>query len=650
MAAPSPTPLQTAATTRRRSLLARIDRRILRSVIYSVVMLLLFALFKAAEWFIEHKVAGGEQLSIPLAVGIALSLGAVFQLSHKRVEDAVADWLNRAARTREQGLNDLAQEILLIRDAGTLKRRVVDRLDQVLETKGSALYLTVTEEKFDLAISTYEGLPAEVSCDDPALLHAMLQRSPTAPAARGSKLPLPMIWPIIVRGRMTGFIGAGSRERNESLDEFQIKAVGRVADAVGSSLALLDSSLKTQSPLTLPARPSIAVLPFQNLSGDPEQEYFADGTVEEITTALSRFRSLFVIARNSSFTYKGRAIDVKQVGRELGVRYVLEGSVRKSGDNVRITGQLIDALTGAHLWADRFDGKLADIFDLQDQITASVVGAILPKLEEAEIERTRRKPTESLEAYDYYLRGLALANHQSREANDEALRLFYKAIQLDSGFAAAYALAARCFIFRKTNGWMTDRMAEIDEAARLARCGIELGKDDAVALSHVAHVLAYVVGDLDHAASICDHALALNANAAVGWGVSGFIKVLLGEPDAGIERVAHAMRLSPRDPLAFAWYLYTSIAHFYAGRNDEATSWSERGLRELPNHPGLLRSYAASSASAGRFEDARKAMERLRQLAPSLRLSNLEDVLPPARRPEDRRKYVEALRKAGLPE
>jgi adenylate cyclase len=236
--------------------------------------------------------------------------------------------------------------------------------------------------------------------------------------------------------------------------------------------------------LPLPDKPSIAVLPFKNMSGDPEQEYFADGIVEEIITALSRFRQLFVIARNSSFTYKGRAVDEKQVGRELGVRYVLEGSVRRSGDRVRVTGQLIDAVTGAHLWADRFDGALEDIFDLQDRVTTSVVGAIAPKLEQAEIDRAKRKPPENLDAYDYYLRGMA-SHYQSwsKDAINEALRLYYKAIELDPDFASAYGAAARCYIERRSSNWMTDRVKETAETERLARRAVELGRDDAQALS-----------------------------------------------------------------------------------------------------------------------------------------------------------------------
>jgi TolB-like protein len=230
--------------------------------------------------------------------------------------------------------------------------------------------------------------------------------------------------------------------------------------------------------LALPDKPSIAVLPFQNLSADPEQEYFADGVVEDITMALSRFRWLFVIARNSSFTYKGRAVDVKQVGRELGVRYVLEGSVRKAGNRMRIAGQLIDAGTGAHLWADHFDGALEDMFDLQDHVTAKVVGAIGPKVRDEEIKRATRKPTENLDAYDYYLRGLVKIRRMTAGANREALELFCKAIELDRALACAYGMAAHSIVVRKARGWTIDPVRESAEAVRLARKAVYLGEDD----------------------------------------------------------------------------------------------------------------------------------------------------------------------------
>jgi TolB-like protein len=304
---------------------------------------------------------------------------------------------------------------------------------------------------------------------------------------------------------------------------------------------LTKPTTETAQPLALPDKPSIAILPFTNLSSDPEQEYFADGVVEEIITALSRLQWLFVIARYSSFTYKGRSVDVKQIGRELGVRYVLEGSVRKAGSRVRITGQLVDALTRAHLWADRFDGELEDIFDLQDQITASVIGAIAPKLEQAEIERAKRKPTESLDAYDYFLRGMAAVHLWTREANNEALTHFHRAIELYPNYASAYGMAARCYSQRKASGWTTNRVREIAEAARLAHRAAALGRNDPVALCTAGLALANVVGDVDNGAALIDRAVMLNPNLAWAWLFSGWVKVLLGEPKVAIERFARAM-------------------------------------------------------------------------------------------------------------
>ncbi|MGY3455307.1 TolB-like protein [Bradyrhizobium sp. LM3.4] len=258
-----------------------------------------------------------------------------------------------------------------------------------------------------------------------------------------------------------------------------------------------DLAAANQRPtLALPDKPSIAVLSFQNLSADPEQEYFADGVVEDITMALSALRWLFVIARNSSFTYKGRHVDVKQVGRELGVRYVLEGSVRKAGNRIRIAGQLIDAENGAHLWTDRFEGALEDMFDLQDHVTASVISAIAPKLQVEEIRRANRKPTENLTAYDYYLRGLVKLRRTTMEANREALALFCRAIELDRGLACAYGMAAWCYVQRKARGWMIEPEQESAEATRLARKAVHLGGDDPVALSRGGYALAFVAQEV----------------------------------------------------------------------------------------------------------------------------------------------------------
>jgi adenylate cyclase len=402
-------------------------------------------------------------------------------------------------------------------------------------------------------------------------------------------------------------------------------------------------------PSALPDKPSIAVLPFTNMSGEPEQEYFVDGMVEDIITALSRFNQLFVIARNSSFTYKGRAVDLKQVGRELGVRYVLEGSVRKAGNRVRITGQLIDASTGAHLWAHRFDGELANIFDLQDQVTASVVGAIAPRIEQAEIERAKRKSTESLDAYDYYLRGMAAFHQFSNTSNTEALTLFGQACKLDPGFAAAYGMSARCHLQRIGFGWASEREHVVAETTRLARLAAALGKDDAVALSAAGFALVIVVGEIQDGDALIDRALALNPNLAWAWHFSGLAKALLGQPELAIERAQRAMRLSPQDPQKFGMFIAMAWAHFFAGRYDEAQSWAETGLREQPNFFLAACIAAASAAFAERIDETKKAMTRVRELNPALRLSNLKDLLP-IHRPQDFERLREGMKLAGLPE
>jgi TolB-like protein/Tfp pilus assembly protein PilF len=392
------------------------------------------------------------------------------------------------------------------------------------------------------------------------------------------------------------------------------------------------------------------VLPFTNLSGDPEQEYFADGMVEDIITGLSRLRWLFVIARNSSFTYKGKAVDAKQVGRELGVRYLLEGSVRKSANRIRIAGQVIDASSGVHLWADRFEGALEGIFELQDEVTARVVGAIAPRLQQAEIDRARGKPTASLDAYDLFLRGLAKAWEWTRDGNDEALRLFYKAIERDPDFSAAYAMAATCFIRRKASAWVIDREKDIAEARRLARRAVELGRDDGTVIGYAGYTLAYVVGDLEDGAAFIDRALLINPNLAFGWGYSGMVNVWLGEPDRAIDRFARAMRLSPIDQYLCLWQWGTAHAHFFAGRYADAITWAKMALREqLDNHRALSIA-AASCALAGRGEEAKKLTVRLLETDPVARVSNFKNVLGPYRHPEHPAKYADALRQAGLPE
>jgi TolB-like protein/Flp pilus assembly protein TadD len=418
--------------------------------------------------------------------------------------------------------------------------------------------------------------------------------------------------------------------------------------ADGASTSVDGSALAEITPIE-PTKPSIAVLPFDNMSGDVEQDYFADGMAEEIITALSRVRWLFVIARNSSFTYKGRAVDVKQVGRELGVRFVLEGSVRKSGNRVRITGQLIDANTGAHLWADHFDGALEDIFELQDQVTAKVVGAIAPRMEHAEIERARRKHTSNLDAYDYYLRGLASIYQWNRKSNEEALALFSRATELDPSFAAAYGMAARCYSMRKANGWIAIPEQEVANASSLARKAAHLGRNDPIALSAAGIALGFVVGELEEGDELIERALGLDPNLAPAWLFSGWVKIYMGEPEIAIKRIEQAMRLSPNEPHVFGMQSAMALAHFFAGRPKDAQSWALKAMRA---HSHKVLATCIAAASAGLLDDqdrAQAAVNQLRQIDPELRTSVLKAYWP-VRRPEDIANWEEGLRRAGLPE
>ncbi len=432
----------------------------------------------------------------------------------------------------------------------------------------------------------------------------------------------------------------------EPIRAYEVKAQGEAA-----STASKEAPPGDPKPLALPDKPSIAVLPFQNLSGDPEQEFFADGMVEDIITALSRFKSLFVIARNSSFTYKGKAVDIKQVGRELGVRYVLEGSVRKAGGRVRIAGQLIDAATGAHLWADRFDGALDDIFDLQDKVTQLVVGAISPELDRAEIVRASRIPIGNIDAITEFYRGLPHVHWPTGpENNDAALQHFRNAIALDPTFPRAYSTAAGCLMWRRAYRWPADFASDDAELLRLADRVKELGTDDAPTLSGVGFALFHNRVNFEAGIEMVDRAIRSNPNWAQAYTARGWFRAWDGGSDEAIADFERSMRLSPRDPYSFSLMLGIAFGHFNAGRHAEAAIWADRSIRSFPYFIAGLTTAIAFYVEAGRLEDAQKAKADLLRLSPEWRIPPLGSGSLPIRSLEVYKKLREALLKAGLPE
>jgi len=388
-------------------------------------------------------------------------------------------------------------------------------------------------------------------------------------------------------------------------------AVARVAAETRSNAAALQQS----DPPSLPDKPSLAVMPFQNISGDPEQEYFADGMVEEIITALSRIRWLFVIARNSSFTYKDQAINVKQVGRELGVRYVLEGAVRKASGRVRITAQLIDALSETHLWADHFDGSLEDVFDLQDKVASSVAGVIEPALQVAEIRRSAEHPTNDLTAFDLYLRALPHLDTFEKSGFVRALDLLGQAIERDPHYGPALALAALCHEGLEVSGWTEDPEAARNTSIGLARRALRSGPEDPNVLALAAFVLGYFGEDIDVAIRLIDRGLTLNPSFARGWHWSGILRVFAGQPDLALEHFETFLRLSPRDRRAN--YLHgIGEAYFFSRRFDDAAAKLLESLERAPSFTVTYRVLAACYAHLGRLDEAREIVRRLRAITP----------------------------------
>jgi TolB-like protein/tetratricopeptide (TPR) repeat protein len=406
----------------------------------------------------------------------------------------------------------------------------------------------------------------------------------------------------------------------------------------------------TQHPkpeLPLPDKPSIAVLPFSNMSG--EEDYFAEGMAEEIITALSRCAWLFVIARNSSFTYKGKAVDVRQVGRELGVRYVLEGSVRRAGSRLRFTGQLIECSSGTHIWADRFEGTTSDVFDLQDQFTASVVAAIEPKMQLAEIERLKHKPTTNLDAYDLVLRAQQLADEFTGESMAAALRYLEQALAIDPTYAAAMALDAYCRAQLVGQGWRQDLEAEAKEGLRLVSRAIELGKDDGNVFWMAALAVLQLQMDPASARELAYRSLELNPNSAVALAIAGRIEIHCGNVDKALELLCRAQRLSPREPRAWLIAMGIATAHMQAGRLDEGISACRRTLSQNPRNTMMLRGLAFCLVKHGQHSEATQVAQEVMAIEPQLTLAKLRA----------RAMYVNAefwsdfsaaLRVAGIPE
>jgi len=417
-------------------------------------------------------------------------------------------------------------------------------------------------------------------------------------------------------------------------------------NASGSPAAPIEPPVESTQALALPDKPSIAVLPFQNMSGDPEQEYFADGMVEEITTALSRFKWLFVIARNSSFTFKGKAVDVKEVGRRLGVRYVLEGSVRKASGKVRITGQLVDAVTGAHIWADRFERDMADVFALQDEVTVAVVSAIQPKLFQTEIAMATRRRPENLTAYDLFLRAMQQFYLSTREGLAEAIRLAHRALELDPQFGLVTALAGVCHMQRVLYGYAVDPQFDRKEAVRLLRLALSIDDGDPDTIAMAAIISAYMVGDCESEIEMANRAVALNPNSFLAWSSRGHVFRIAGLPEEAIRSFERAIRTSPVDPRLHLMFVGMGMAFIELRRFDEAIVAGKKAQRQNPSFPPASFCLASAFAHLGRDGEAREAAARLLETDPAFTISARMG----RRRQSHLKLLIEGLRKAGLPE
>ncbi|MDA9402159.1 winged helix-turn-helix domain-containing tetratricopeptide repeat protein [Bradyrhizobium sp. CCBAU 45389] len=494
--------------------------------------------------------------------------------------------------------------------------------------------VSITPQVFDLLDYLIRNRERVVNKDD--LIKAIWNGRSVSDAALTTRL-----------NAARGAIGdSGEQQRFiKTLPRKGFRFVGQVREARGVASPNPGDAL--ESAPAVPDKPSIAVLPFANMSGDPEQEYFADGMVEEITTALSRFRWLFVIARNSSFTFKGKTVDIKEVGRRLGVRYVLEGAVRKASGKVRITCQLIEAATGAHIWADRFERDLTDIFALQDDVTVAVVSAIQPKLFQTEIAMATRRRPEDLTAYDLFLRAIQQAVRSTRESLAEALRLVQRALELDPGFAAAAALAGDCHMENVFRSYAIDPQFERREAVRLMRLALSLDRHDPDTLATAASISALLVGDCEAEIEMADRAVALNPNSYHIWNRRGWVCKIAGQPDEAIRSFEHAMRMSPVDPQLYSTFTGMGFAFIELRRFDEAIVAAKKALRQNPSYPGPYRCLASAFAHLGHEAEAREAAARVLELDPAFTISAW---IARSQVSKNAKLMIEGFRKAGLPE
>jgi TolB-like protein len=479
-----------------------------------------------------------------------------------------------------------------------------------------------------------------------AVLRALLER-PGAPVSKDALMQA--AWPglAVEEGNLTVQIAALRRALGEEpgadrwIETLPRRGYRFVGSVVAPNEAVLATPARVEPAPQLSDRPSIAVLPFQNMSEPPDQDYFADGMVEEIITALSRIRWLLVIARNSSFTYEGRAVDVRQVGKELGVSYVLEGSVRRVGNRVRITAQLLDATSGAHLWADRFDGSMDDVFELQDNVASAVAGVIEPTLEREEYHRSVRRPTDDLTAYDLYLQARFTRYSANREGTMRALELAGRALERDPNYGSALVEAAICQANIYGAGWTDDLEATRDKGIDLARRALRAAEDDPYVLATSALALGLFGEDIATALGLADRSLELNPSYARGWLVSGHLRLWAGQYDLAIEHLERVIRLSPH-PSTRAIHLLIGMGHFFARRGEKAAEMLDLSLQQNSEWPPTLRFMASCLAHLGRLEEAQEMVKRLRAITPM--------VIPNAdhwRIREDRDFFLKGLRLAA---